>query len=68
MVLLGSNNPKEITRETDIMITNVGVPNLVHVNWIKPGAIVIDVENCPVEVNMSLFNFNIAKSFICFVG
>ena len=68
MVLLGSNNPKEITRETDIMITNVGVPNLVHVNWIKPGAIVIDVGNYPVEVNMSLFNFNIAKSFICFVG
>uniref|UniRef100_A0A803KRX9 Methenyltetrahydrofolate cyclohydrolase n=1 Tax=Chenopodium quinoa TaxID=63459 RepID=A0A803KRX9_CHEQI len=35
-------NPQEITLEADIVITDVGVPNMVRGNWLKPGAVVID--------------------------
>ncbi|XP_021716147.1 bifunctional protein FolD 2-like [Chenopodium quinoa] len=37
-----TKNPQEITREADIVITDVGVPNMVRGNWLKPGAVVID--------------------------
>lgn len=32
-----------LTRQADIVIAAVGKPNMVHGDWIKPGAIVIDV-------------------------
>ncbi|KAL5539284.1 hypothetical protein UlMin_045375 [Ulmus minor] len=41
--------PERITGEADIVITAAGVPNLVRGNWIKPGAVVIDVGTNPVE-------------------
>ncbi|XP_071689823.1 bifunctional protein FolD 1, mitochondrial-like [Rutidosis leptorrhynchoides] len=42
-------NPEEITREADILVSAVGVPNLVRGSWLKPGAVVIDVGTHPVE-------------------
>ncbi|KDP21812.1 hypothetical protein JCGZ_00599 [Jatropha curcas] len=44
-----TNNPEEITSEADIVVAAAGVPNLVRGNWLKPGAVVIDVGTCPVE-------------------
>ncbi|KAH7426927.1 hypothetical protein KP509_10G022400 [Ceratopteris richardii] len=42
-------NPAEITREADIVIAAVGVAHLVRGDWIKPGAVVIDVGINPIE-------------------
>ncbi|XP_020529463.1 bifunctional protein FolD 4, chloroplastic isoform X2 [Amborella trichopoda] len=47
-----TNNPAEITREADIVIAAVGVANLVRGNWIKPGAVVIDVGINAVDVRI----------------
>lgn len=38
-----TKNPEEITREADILVSDVGVPNLVRGHWLKPGAVVIDM-------------------------
>ncbi|XP_020584452.1 bifunctional protein FolD 1, mitochondrial-like isoform X2 [Phalaenopsis equestris] len=48
-----SKNPEEITREADIVISAAGVPNLVRRNWLKRGAVVIDVGTNPVEDSRS---------------
>ncbi|XP_074267938.1 bifunctional protein FolD 2-like isoform X2 [Silene latifolia] len=37
-----TKNPQEITREADIVIVDVGVPNMVRGDWLKPGSVVID--------------------------
>ncbi|OIW04805.1 hypothetical protein TanjilG_23703 [Lupinus angustifolius] len=42
-------NPEKITRQADIIISAVGQPNMVRENWIKPGAVIIDVGINPVE-------------------
>ncbi|KAK9060942.1 hypothetical protein SSX86_018122 [Deinandra increscens subsp. villosa] len=42
-------NPEEITREADILISGVGVPNMVRGNWVKPGAVVVDIGTYPIE-------------------
>ncbi|CAB4315444.1 unnamed protein product [Prunus armeniaca] len=44
-----TKNPELITCEADIVVTAAGVPNLVRGNWLKPGAVVIDVGTNPVE-------------------
>ncbi|KAL4587247.1 hypothetical protein LXL04_000115 [Taraxacum kok-saghyz] len=44
-----TSNPEEITREADIVVSAVGIPNLVRGNWIKRGAVVLDVGTHPVE-------------------
>ncbi|XP_042449613.1 bifunctional protein FolD 4, chloroplastic-like isoform X1 [Zingiber officinale] len=44
-----TKNPEEITRQADIVISAVGVANLVRGSWIKPGATVIDVGINPVD-------------------
>ncbi|KAF5197551.1 Bifunctional fold [Thalictrum thalictroides] len=44
-----SKNPDAITCEADIVISAAGRPNLVRGNWLKPGAVVIDVGTNPVE-------------------
>ncbi|KVI08477.1 NAD(P)-binding domain-containing protein [Cynara cardunculus var. scolymus] len=36
-------NPEQITREADILVSDVGVPNLVRGHWLKPGVVVIDM-------------------------
>ncbi|KAL2500778.1 Bifunctional protein FolD 4 [Forsythia ovata] len=35
-------NPEQVTSGADIVISDVGVPNIVRGCWLKPGAIVID--------------------------
>ena len=47
-----SKNPDKISSQADIVVTAVGVPNLVRRHWLKPGAVVIDVGTYPVEVNV----------------
>lgn len=54
MVHSYTKNPEEITRQADIIISATGVANLVRGNWIKPGAVVIDVGINPVDVRGSL--------------
>eukprot|EP00850_Spirogloea_muscicola_P002478 SM000009S23607 [mRNA] locus=s9:1058276:1060686:- [translate_table: standard] len=44
-----TQQPEAISREADIIIAGAGVANLVRGNWIKRGAIVIDVGINPVE-------------------
>ena len=38
-----TKNPEAITREADIIIAAVGRPHMVKADWVKPGAVVIDV-------------------------
>ncbi|XP_058000203.1 bifunctional protein FolD 1, mitochondrial isoform X3 [Hevea brasiliensis] len=54
-----TNNPEEITSEADIVVTAAGVPNLVRSNWLKPGAVVIDVGTCPIEDPSSEFGYRL---------
>lgn len=49
MVHSYTKNPEEITRQADIVISAVGVANLVRGNWLKPGAVVIDVGINPIN-------------------
>ncbi|MEL0624328.1 bifunctional methylenetetrahydrofolate dehydrogenase/methenyltetrahydrofolate cyclohydrolase FolD [Marinomonas arenicola] len=38
-----TNNPGEICRQADIVVAAVGIPNFIKEDWIKQGAVVIDV-------------------------
>ena len=38
-----TKNPEQITSEADIVVTDVGVPNMVRGNWLKRGAVVVDM-------------------------
>jgi len=44
-----TKNLAQFTRAADILISAVGVPNLVTADMIKPGAVVIDVAQCRVD-------------------
>eukprot|EP00253_Pinus_taeda_P035924 PITA_35924 len=44
-----TKNAADITREADIVVSAAGVANLVRGDWLKPGAVVIDVGINPVE-------------------
>lgn len=60
-----TKNPERITCEADIVVTAAGVPNLVRGNWLKPGAVVIDIGTTPVEVNTGLLHplsYNVRES------
>jgi 5,10-methylene-tetrahydrofolate dehydrogenase/methenyl tetrahydrofolate cyclohydrolase len=52
-----SPNPAEITREADIVVAAVGKAELVRGDWLKPGAVVIDVGINSVEVCTLLFSY-----------
>ncbi|KAG0455484.1 hypothetical protein HPP92_024502 [Vanilla planifolia] len=49
MVHSYTKNPAEITSQADIVISAAGVANLVRGNWLKPGAVVIDVGINPID-------------------
>lgn len=34
---------REVTRQADIVVVAVGIPMLVRKEWVKPGAVVLDV-------------------------
>ncbi|KAK4780609.1 hypothetical protein SAY87_016715 [Trapa incisa] len=38
-----TRNPEQITREADILVADIGIPNIVRGNWLKPGAVVVDM-------------------------
>lgn len=38
-----TTHPEEFTRRADIVVAATGVPELVRAEWIKPGAVVVDV-------------------------
>ncbi|XP_057531690.1 bifunctional protein FolD 4, chloroplastic-like [Amaranthus tricolor] len=44
-----TNNPENVIKEADIIISAVGQANMVKGSWIKPGAVIIDVGINPVE-------------------
>lgn len=60
-----TKNPEQITCEADIVVTAAGVPNLVRGNWLKPGAVVIDVGTNPIEVKYHAYYF--CMLFVTFV-
>ncbi|XP_057972038.1 bifunctional protein FolD 1, mitochondrial [Malania oleifera] len=60
-----TENPEQITREADIVVTAVGVPNLVRGNWLKPGSVVIDVGTSPVEDPRSEHGYRLMGD-VCF--
>lgn len=47
-----TKNPQELTREADIIITDVGVPNMIRGDWLKPGTVVIDAGTNAVKVKL----------------
>ncbi|XP_020225091.1 bifunctional protein FolD 2 [Cajanus cajan] len=38
-----TKNPEQITCEADIVVADVGIPNIVRGNWLKKGVVVIDM-------------------------
>ncbi|CAB4283214.1 unnamed protein product [Prunus armeniaca] len=38
-----TNNPEQITRRADIVVSDVGIPNIVGCDWLMPGAVVVDM-------------------------
>ncbi|CAJ1958663.1 unnamed protein product [Sphenostylis stenocarpa] len=38
-----TKDPQQITSEADIVVADVGIPNIVRGNWLKKGAVVIDM-------------------------
>jgi methylenetetrahydrofolate dehydrogenase (NADP+)/methenyltetrahydrofolate cyclohydrolase len=38
-----TENPEDLSRQADILITAVGSPQLVKAPWVKPGAVILDV-------------------------
>lgn len=51
-----TKNPELITREADILVSDVGVPNMIRGDWIKPGAIVVDMGTNSVQVSTHSLN------------
>lgn len=45
----------EATKNADIVVSATGVPQLVRGDWLKPGAIVIDVGTTAIEVSFFWF-------------
>lgn len=40
-----TKNPQELTREADIIITDVGVPNMIRGDWLKPDTFLLPTLN-----------------------
>ncbi|XP_019090347.1 PREDICTED: bifunctional protein FolD 3, chloroplastic-like [Camelina sativa] len=60
-----TENPEEITREADILISAAGQPNMVRGSWIKPGAVVIDVGTKRVEDSSAPCGFRLVGD-VCY--
>lgn len=58
-------NPAEVTRRADIVIAAVGVAHLVRGDWIKPGAVVIDVGINTIEDQSSKKGYRLVGD-VCF--
>lgn len=60
-----TEKPEEIAREADIVVSAVGMPNLVRGSWLKPGAVVIDVGTYPVEDPNSEYGYRLTGD-VCY--
>ncbi|KAL5206846.1 hypothetical protein ABZP36_035055 [Zizania latifolia] len=60
-----TTNPEEITQQSDIVISAAGVANLVRGNWLKKGAVVIDVGTNPIEDPTSDYGYRLTGD-VCF--
>ncbi|KAJ8624591.1 hypothetical protein MRB53_033121 [Persea americana] len=60
-----TRNPKEITREADIVVSAIGVANIVRGDWLKPGAVVLDVGINPVEDPSNEYGYRLIGD-VCF--
>ncbi|XP_010278897.1 PREDICTED: bifunctional protein FolD 1, mitochondrial isoform X2 [Nelumbo nucifera] len=60
-----TKNAEQITQEADIVVSAVGVPNLVRGFWLKPGAVVIDVGTSPVEDPGSEYGYRLTGD-VCY--
>ncbi|KAK9755224.1 hypothetical protein RND81_01G011000 [Saponaria officinalis] len=60
-----TKNPQEITREADIVVADVGVPNMVRGDWLKPGAFVIDAGTNAVKDPNGKHGFHLTGD-VCF--
>jgi methylenetetrahydrofolate dehydrogenase (NADP+)/methenyltetrahydrofolate cyclohydrolase/formyltetrahydrofolate synthetase len=50
-----TENPEQITSQADIVITDVGIANIVRGNWIKKGAVVIDMGTNEIKVTTKIY-------------
>ena len=67
-----TSNLKAMTRQADILIAAVGIPNLVNENWVKKESIIIDVgiNRINLENKTKLVgdvNFNAVQSFASYI-
>ncbi|KAF7824823.1 bifunctional protein FolD 1, mitochondrial-like [Senna tora] len=56
MVHAFTKNPEQITSEADILVADVGMANIVRGNWLKQGAIVIDMGTNQVKINDEIYD------------
>ncbi|XP_060197281.1 bifunctional protein FolD 2-like isoform X2 [Lycium barbarum] len=49
-----TGNPEQITHGADILVSDIGVPNMIRGHWLKPGVIVVDMGANSVEDTSSL--------------
>ncbi|KAL2479721.1 Bifunctional protein FolD 1 [Abeliophyllum distichum] len=52
-----TKNPEQVTSGADIVISDVGVPNIVRDCWLKLGAIVSDTGTHSVKVDDGLYSY-----------
>ncbi|XP_031283959.1 bifunctional protein FolD 1, mitochondrial-like [Pistacia vera] len=60
-----TKNPEHISSEADIVVSDVGVPNIVRGDWLKPGAFVIDMGTNPVKDSSCRNGYRITGD-VCF--
>lgn len=60
-----TKNPQELTREADIVIADVGVPNMIRGNWLKQGAVIIDAGTNAVKDSSGKHGFHLTGD-VCF--
>ncbi|KAJ0102285.1 hypothetical protein Patl1_05507 [Pistacia atlantica] len=60
-----TKNPEHISSEADIVVSDVGVPNIVRGDWLKPGAFVIDMGANPVKDSSCRNGYRITGD-VCF--
>lgn len=57
-----TKDPDQITSQADIVVTDVGVPNMVRGSWLKPGAVVIDMGTNLVKVSIESDTYLVLNS------
>lgn len=50
-----TGNPEHVTCGADILVSDIGVPNMIRGHWLKPGVVVVDMGANSVEVATSCY-------------